>query len=183
VNAARSPRVLVSAVGLAGHALPAIALARELNARGAGVAVQTSDRWSGLLEELGLERAPATEYFAGPGERAEGSAEAESLADSTRALIPILRDQAPDVVVCDGLTAAPALAAESEGIRRATLFPEVYPVHAPRLPPFASGLHPPRTAVGGAAWSAALSLWKRLPGTLAAARPRDGTADARPRRR
>jgi UDP:flavonoid glycosyltransferase YjiC (YdhE family) len=165
VNAARSPLVLVSAVGLAGHALPAIALARELKTRGADVAVQTSDRWSGLLAELGLERAPATEYFAGPGERADGAGEAAALADSARALIPILRDVTPDVVVCDGLTAAPALAAESEGLRWATVFPEVYPVHAPRLPPFASGLHPPRTAAGGAAWSAALSAWKRLPGT------------------
>jgi UDP:flavonoid glycosyltransferase YjiC (YdhE family) len=157
-----APRVLVAAVGLAGHALPAIALARELDSRGADVAVATSERWRGLLGELGLEGAPESPYFAvpGDGQDADGGA---TLADSVRGLLPSLREIGPDVVVSDGLTAAPALAAEIEDVPRATLFPEVYPVHGQRLPPFASGLHAPRTPVGAAAWSAALPLWRRLP--------------------
>ena len=156
------PRVLVAAVGLAGHVLPAIALARELDSRGADVVVWTSERWRGLLGELGLDGGPRSHYFALPGDEEHGHAET-TLADAVRGLLAPLREAEPDVVVSDGLTAAPTLAAEIEGVPRATLFPEVYPVNAGRLPPFASGLHAPRTAVGAAAWSAGLPLWKRLP--------------------
>ena len=163
------PRVLVAAVGLAGHALPAIALARELRARGSEVVVATSERWRGLLGELGLRAAPESGYLAVPGD-GQRSGGAQSLAESVRGLLPALREIGPDVVVSDGLTAAPALAAEVEGVRRATLFPEVYPVHASRLPPFESVLYPPRTPIGAAAWSAGLPLWRRLPGPRAARR-------------
>jgi len=156
------PRVLVGAVGLAGHALPAIALARALGDRGAGVVVATSERWRPLLAELGLGAAPRSDYFAVPGDEQHPGKDA-ALAASVRGLLPMLREAKPDVVVSDGLTAAPALAAEIARVPCATLFPEVYPVHGSRLPPFASGLYPPRTPVGAAAWSAGQRLRRLLP--------------------
>jgi len=163
------PRVLVGAVGLAGHALPAIALARALGDRGAGVVVATSERWRPLLAELGLGAAPRSDYFAVPGDEQHPGKDA-ALAASVRGLLPMLREAKPDVVVSDGLTAAPALAAEIARVPCATLFPEVYPVHGSRLPPFASGLYPPRTPVGAAAWSAGQPLRRLLPGARAARR-------------
>ena len=69
---------------------------------------------------------------------------------AARALIPLLEELRPDIVVSDILTGAPSLAAELSGIRRATLIPHVYPVGAPGLPFFGFGAHPPRTAVGRA---------------------------------
>ncbi len=71
-----------------------------------------------------------------------------------RALLPSVREFAPDVVVSDGLTLTPGLAAEVAGLPRATLLPEVYPAHAPGLPFFSLGLLPPRTRAGSAAWRA-----------------------------
>src|SRR5438034_5064753 len=68
-----------------------------------------------------------------------------------------MEDLAPDVVVSDILTLAPALAAERAGVPRATLIPHVYPVHEVGMPLFAFfGAQPPRTPVGRAAWRAAL---------------------------
>ena len=64
------------------------------------------------------------------------------------ALVPLLEEMRPDVVVSDILTLAPALAAEMAGCRRVTLIPHVYPVHEPGMPFFAFGWMPPRTRVG-----------------------------------
>ena len=63
----------------------------------------------------------------------------------TRAAV---RECAPDVVVHDILTLAPALAGELEGVPVATLIPHLYPVGAPGFPPYALGARIPRTAVG-----------------------------------
>ena len=49
-------------------------------------------------------------------------------AEAARALLPLLEEMRPDVVVSDILTLAPALAAERAGVPRATLIPHVYPV-------------------------------------------------------
>ena len=65
-----------------------------------------------------------------------------------------MREFEPDIVVSDGLTLTPALAAEVAGVPRVTLLPEVYPVHPPGLPFFSLGLLPPRTRLGSAAWRA-----------------------------
>lgn len=151
-------RVLLGTIGQAGHALPAIALARALTTRGHEVAVQTSERWRDVLTELDVRHlGPSPEVGDGAG-----------LAETVRSLVPALREFEPDVVVGDALTAATALAAEVERVPRATLLPEVYPVHEPGLPLFATGLFPPRTPLGSAAWAAGLSAWKRLPATRSA---------------
>jgi UDP:flavonoid glycosyltransferase YjiC (YdhE family) len=78
-----------------------------------------------------------------------------SIADAARALVPLLDELAPDLLVSDILTGAPALAAELRGVRRATLIPHVYPVVADGLPFYGFGAMPPRTAVGRRLWRAA----------------------------
>jgi UDP:flavonoid glycosyltransferase YjiC (YdhE family) len=150
-------RFLVAAFGDAGHAFPAIALARALRGRGHRVVVETWERWRSAVEGEGLEFAAAQEYKTFP-PPPPGSGEGPSPADAARALAPLLDDLRPDVVVSDILTLAPSLAAEVAGVRRATLIPHVYPVHEPGLPFFAFGAQPPRTPVGRALWKGALPL-------------------------
>jgi UDP:flavonoid glycosyltransferase YjiC (YdhE family) len=145
-------RVMVGAVGLAGHALPAIALARELRARGHEVLFCSYERWRETVEDLGLRFQGGAEQIFDPVAGADGAD--ASVAEVVRALLPSVREFGPDVVVGDGLTLTPGLAAEVAGLPRATLLPEVYPAHAPGLPFFSLGLLPPRTRVGSAAWRA-----------------------------
>src|SRR5215211_4393087 len=144
-------RFLVAAFGDAGHAFPAIALARALRRRGHEVLVETWERWRDPVEGEGLRFTAAEEYqaFPPPPQGSEGSA---SAADAAVALFPLMKDFRPDVVVSDILTLAPALAAEKTGRRRATLIPHVYPVHEPGMPFFAIGAQPPRTPLGRAIW-------------------------------
>ena len=148
-------RALVAAFGDAGHAFPAIALARALGARDHDVTVETWDRWREPIEDLGLKFAAAEQYVVfpppPPGER-PGAGEA------AEAMLPLLEEFDPDVVVSDILTLAPSLAAELHGVPRATLIPHLYPVHDPGMPFFGMGAGPPRTGVGRAAWRAALPI-------------------------
>jgi UDP:flavonoid glycosyltransferase YjiC (YdhE family) len=135
-------RVIVGVEGMAGHALPALALARELGRRGHEVRFHSRERWRETAEAAGL-------GFAGTPDDADFG-----LADAARALLPSLDEFAPDLVVSDALTLAPAIAAELRGVPRAMLLPEVYPVAAPGMPRFALGLLPPRTRLGATAWRA-----------------------------
>ena len=150
-------RVMVAAFGDAGHAFPAIALARALAARGHEVVVETWERWRQPVEELGLGFAAAEAYKVFPPPPPD-SAEGASAAEAARALLPFLEEWEPHVVVNDILTVAPALAAEAAGVRRATLIPHLYPVHQPGWPFFAFGLMPSRTPVGRAIWRAGLPV-------------------------
>lgn len=152
-----SQRFLVAAFGDAGHAFPAIALARALRRRGHEVVVETWERWREAVEAEGLGFTAAEEYKTFP-PPAPGSAEHASAADAALALAPLIDEFRPDVVVSDILTVAPALAAERAGVRRATLVPHVYPVQEPGMPFFAFGAQPPRTAVGRAIWRAGLPV-------------------------
>jgi UDP:flavonoid glycosyltransferase YjiC (YdhE family) len=150
-----SSRILVAAFGDAGHAFPAIALARALQERGHDVTIETWDRWRPAVEELGLRFQAAEEYEVfpppPPGER-------PGAADAALALAPLFEELGPELVVSDILTLAPALAAEVHGCRRATLVPHLYPVHDPGLPFFGMGSAPARTGLGRRAWRAALPL-------------------------
>jgi MGT family glycosyltransferase len=152
----RSLRAVVAAFGDAGHAFPAIALARALRARGHEVLVETWERWREAVEGEGLGFTAAEEYrtFPPPPPGSEGA----SAGDAARALVPMLEEWRPDVVVSDILTLAPALAAEMVGVRRVTLVPHVYPVHEAGMPFFAVGAQPPRTGVGRALWRGALPV-------------------------
>lgn len=149
-------RILVAAFGDAGHAFPAIGLARALHRRGHEVVVETWEQWRDAVEEIGLGFTAAEEYstFPPPPPGSGGP----TAADAARALLPFLEQERFDVVVSDILTQAPALAAERVGSQRATLIPHVYPVHDPGMPFFAFGAMPPRTPMGRAAWRAALPV-------------------------
>ena len=147
--------MIVAAFGDAGHAFPAIALARALAGRGHEVVVETWERWREPVEALGLRFAAAEQYVVYPPPRAgEGPGAAEAAA----AMMPLLKDLRPDVVVADILTLAPALAAEVHGVPRATLVPHLHPVHEAGMPFFGIGAEPPRTALGRGGWRAALPL-------------------------
>jgi UDP:flavonoid glycosyltransferase YjiC (YdhE family) len=71
---------------------------------------------------------------------------------------PLIRELAPDLVVNDVLTLAPALAAELEGRTFASLVPHLFPPPAPGLPPYGIGAMPPRTAPARVAWKVASRL-------------------------
>jgi MGT family glycosyltransferase len=144
-------RYLVAAFGDPGHAFPAIALGRALAARGGEVTIETWEERRTAVEGAGLGFAAAEEYRMFPPPDPD-SAEGTHAAEAARALVPLLEEMRPDVVVSDILTLAPALAAEVAGIPRATLIPHLYPAVEPGLPFFAIGLRPPRTGLGRRAW-------------------------------
>jgi UDP:flavonoid glycosyltransferase YjiC (YdhE family) len=140
-------RVFLGAFGDPGHAFPMLALGEALVARGHEVRLETWLKWKHDVEGAGMSFVPAPEYDIFP---ALGHYEAAARgAPVTEAA---LREFAPDVVVADILTLAPAMAAERLGLPLATLVPHLCPLQAPGAPPFASGAQRPRTPVGAAAW-------------------------------
>jgi MGT family glycosyltransferase len=144
-------RFLVAAFGDPGHVFPAIALGRALRGRGHEVTVETWEERRAAVEGAGLGFAAAEEYRMFPPPDPD-SPEGEHAAEAARALLPLLEEMRPQVVVSDILTLAPSLAAEKAGVPLATLIPHIYPVVEPGLPFFAIGLKPPRTALGRAVW-------------------------------
>jgi UDP:flavonoid glycosyltransferase YjiC (YdhE family) len=146
-------KVLVAAFGDAGHAFPAIALGRALAGRDHEVVVETWEERRGAVEGAGLGFAAAEEYRMFPPPEPD-SAEGQHAAEAAKALLPLLEELRPDVVVSDILTLAPTLAAERAGLPLATLIPHIYPVVEPGLPFFAIGLRRARTPLGRAVWRA-----------------------------
>ena len=144
-------RFLVAAFGDPGHVFPAISLGRALRGRGHEVTIETWEERRGAVEGAGLGFAAAEEYRMFPPPDPD-SAEGEHAAEAARALLPLLEEMRPHVVVSDILTLAPSLAAEKAGVPLATLIPHIYPVVEPGLPFFAIGLKPPRTPLGRAVW-------------------------------
>lgn len=153
-------RVIVSSVGLTGHALPALALARALRDRGHSVMVETSERWRAQVEDFGGRFIAATEGITPPGGNEPTRLNRSSAGPGTsiRAAVEALAEPieafAPRVLVSDLFTLAPALAAERAGVRRASLLHHAYPDVAPGQPPFPSGFRRPRTPAGAALWAA-----------------------------
>ncbi len=152
-------RVLLGAFGDPGHAFPAIALATALHARGHTVCVQTWERWREHVEAAGIAFAAAPEYHVFP-TRERPLKPYEAVVLATADTRPLVREFTPDVVVADILTLAPALAAELEGVRVATLIPHVDPRPAPGFAPYSAGARLPRTAFGR-------RLWARTDGLMA----------------
>jgi len=146
-------RILVAAFGDAGHVFPAIGLGKALAARGHEVVIETWEERRAAVEGEGLGFAAAEEYrmFPPPDPQSE---EGQHAAEAALALMPLLEDFRPHVVVSDILTLAPTLAAERAGIPLATLIPHIYPVVEPGLPFFAIGLRPSRTRLGRVIWRA-----------------------------
>jgi MGT family glycosyltransferase len=144
-------RILVAAFGDAGHVFPAIALGKALAARGHEVVIETWEERRGTVEGEGLGFAAAEEYRMFPPPDPD-SEEGQHAAEAAKALLPLLEEFKPHVVVSDILTLAPTLAAERQGIPLATLIPHIYPVVEPGYPFFAIGLWPPRTEIGRKIW-------------------------------
>lgn len=150
---ARPLRFFLGAFGQPGHAFPMLALGAELVARGHEVTYETWTRWREPVEANGMHFSAAPEYPAFP-TREHPIRPYAAMVHAARLTRPAIAAAAPDVVVHDILTLAPALAAELEGIPVATLVPHVYPVGAPGSPPYAVGARQPRTAVGRRLWRA-----------------------------
>jgi len=146
-------RFLIAAFGDAGHIFPAIALGRALREHGHEVTIETWEERRDAVEGAGLGFAAAEEYRMFPPPDPD-SADGAHAAEAAQALLPLLEEMRPHVVVSDILTLAPTLAAEKAGVPLATLIPHIYPVVEPGLPFFAVGLQPPRTPIGRRVWRA-----------------------------
>ena len=144
-------KVLLGAFGDPGHAFPMIALGRALVARGHSVTLQTWTRWQTAVEAEGIDFAPAPEYTVFPS-GPEPLAFYEAVVHATKDTLPLVRRLRPDLAVADILTLAPALAAEIEGVRCATLIPHVYPSSEADFPIYSLGARLPRSRAGRAMW-------------------------------
>jgi UDP:flavonoid glycosyltransferase YjiC (YdhE family) len=143
--------VLLGAFGDPGHAFPMIALGRALVARGHDVTLQTWTRWRQHVEAEGMTFATAPEYQVFPS-GPEPVDFYEAVVHSTLDTRPLVRKLRPHVAVSDILTLAPALAAELEGVRCATLIPHVHPHMARDFPIYSLGARMPRSGLGRALW-------------------------------
>jgi MGT family glycosyltransferase len=155
-------RALLGAFGDPGHAFPMIALGRALSQRGHEVTLQTWTRWRDAVQAEGMQFAPAPEYEVFPrGPGPEPLDFYEAVVHATEDTLPLVRELAPDVVVSDILTLAPALAAELDGARTATLIPHVYPHGERDFPIYSLGARLARTRPGRALWGRAHALVER----------------------
>jgi UDP:flavonoid glycosyltransferase YjiC (YdhE family) len=129
-----------------------LALGARLAARGHDVTFETWRRWREYVEAEGMQFVPAPEY---PVARPWGPSldEDDLVARAARETRQTIAEVAPDAVVHDILTVAPALAGELEGRPVATLIPHVYPAGERGFPPYALGARLPRTAGGGWLWA------------------------------
>ena len=144
-------KVLLGAFGDPGHAFPMIALGRALVARGHDVTLQTWTRWREHVQAERMTFATAPEYQVFPS-GPEPLDFYEAVAHATRDTRPLVRELRPDVAVSDILTLAPALAAELEGVRCATLIPHVHPHMSRDFPIYSLGARMPRSPLGRALW-------------------------------
>jgi MGT family glycosyltransferase len=149
----RSLRIFLGAFGEPGHAFPMLALGAELAARGHDVTYETWSRWREHAEAAGMRFASAPENKLFP-LRGEPFEMYEAVVRATGPTRRSVASVAPDVVVHDILTLAPAMAGELEGVPVATLIPHLYPPSGPGFPPYALGARLPRTAVGRMLWDA-----------------------------
>ena len=131
-------RIYLGAFGDAGHAFPMLALGEALVARGHTVALQTWRNWEEHAAAGGMAFAAAPEYQVFP-TREVPLKPYEAAVRAARTTREFVASFAPDVAVADILTAAPALAAELEGVPRATLIPHVFPdLHSSAMSDFSS---------------------------------------------
>ena len=144
-------RLLLGAFGDPGHAFPMIALGRALRAAGHEVTLQTGRQWQEVVAGEGLTFAATPEYPVFPTREAPLKPY-QAVLRATEETQPLVDQCAPDVVVHDVLTLAPALAAERAGVKVATLVPHVDPRTAPGAPPYSVGALPPRTEWGRRLW-------------------------------
>ena len=146
-------RIFLGAFGQPGHAFPMLALGAELAARGHDVTYETWSHWRDHVQAGGMRFVAAPEYPVFPTQE-QPLGPYEAVVRATEVTRPAVVAAAPDVVVHDILTLAPAMAGELEGIPVATLIPHVYPVGQAGFPPYAFGARMPRTRAGRRLWRA-----------------------------
>lgn len=129
-----------------------MALAIALRKRGHDVALETWHRWREHVEAHGIRFCAAPEYQVFP-TRERPLKPYEAVVRAVLETRPSIAGFAPDVVVNDVLTLAPALAAELEGVPLATLVPHFYPPTPAGLPPYGIGAMPGRGPHGRALWT------------------------------
>ena len=147
-------KVFLGAFADAGHAFPMLALGEGLVARGHEVALQTWDRWEAATVAAGMTYVRAPEYQVFPTDKLPLKPYAAAVR-AARVTVPQIEGLAPDVVVSDVLTPAPALAGELCGLPVATLVPHVHPALEPGFPIYSIGARLPRTRLGAALWAPA----------------------------
>ena len=154
-----SGRFLITAFGDPGHAFPAIALGRELAARGHEVLLETYSRWGEYAEAEGMAFAAAPDYRIGTRLADLKPYQAAVRASAETRLV--VRDFDPDLVIVDILTVAGSLAAELEDRPWVSLVPHLFPIATPGAPLYSTGARPARTAAGRALWRAFDPLVRR----------------------
>ncbi len=137
-----------------------IALGRALADRGHAVTLQTWTRWRADVEAQGMTFAASPEYPVFP-TRERPLSPYQAVERATRDTMSLVEAVAPDAIVADILTLAPALAGELHGVPVATLIPHVDPRTPPGGAPYSSGARLPRTAVGRTLWHAADPILRR----------------------
>lgn len=143
---ASGKRILLVAIGEAGHAFPIIALGRELRARGHRVAIHTWFRWQEHIEAADIEFFRAPKFEVEPGERVPNVHEAAALAANE--LAGVVREWQPDLIVGDVLTLSASLAAEICEVPYVTFVPHFWHATGAEDVPFGSGWAPSRTPFG-----------------------------------
>ncbi len=156
----RPLRIFLGAFGQPGHAFPMLALGSQLTARGHEVTFETWSRWREHVEAAGMTFVPAPEY---PVFHTQDRPllHYEAVVRATGETRRTVRELAPDVLVHDILTLAPAMAGELEGVPVATLIPHVHPASGPGFPPYATGARLPRGRAGRALWRCFEPLLKK----------------------
>jgi UDP:flavonoid glycosyltransferase YjiC (YdhE family) len=124
------------------------------------VTLQTWTRWREHVEAEGMRFAAAPEYHVFP-TRERPLTPYRAVERATRDTVGLVRAVAPDAVVSDILTLAPALAGELEGVRVATVIPHLDPRVPAGSAPYSCGARIPRTAAGRALWRCADPLMRR----------------------
>jgi MGT family glycosyltransferase len=130
-----------------------LALGAELARRGHEVTFETWTRWREPVEANGMRFVAAPEFPVFP-TRDRPLSPYEAVVAAVAQTRPAVAAAAPDVVVHDILTLAPALSGELESVPVATLIPHLYPPGEPGFPPFGFGAQPPRTRAGARLWRA-----------------------------
>jgi MGT family glycosyltransferase len=146
-------RCFLGAFGDAGHAFPMLALGAELARRGHDVTFETWTRWRQPVEASGMRFVAAPEFPVFP-TRDRPLSPYEAVVAAVAQTRPAVAAAAPDVLVHDILTLAPALSGELESVPVATLIPHLYPPGEPGFPPFGFGAQLPRTRPGARLWRA-----------------------------
>lgn len=116
--------------------------------------LQTWRRWEEDVRREGMRFAAAPEYHVFP-TRERPLTPYQAVERATRETVELVRDVAPDAVVSDILTLAPALAGELEGVPVGTLIPHLDPRMPPGSAPYSCGARLPRTRAGRVLWRGA----------------------------